>query len=184
MPIVTCARTAASEFSTLLLRLCLCAAAASVAGCSASGDDGQPVDAGVAAAEAGDAPADRPGDAYVAFDGPAVADSTSSDDGLPSSDGPSSGEAADGCTTDGGLPSELRCTGLYGDWATRTIASDVEYYDPGYKLWSDGAVKRRWIRLPPQTQIDTTDMEDWQFPVGTKIWKESASEVRLRATAA
>jgi hypothetical protein len=64
------------------------------------------------------------------------------------------------------------CTGLYSDWPTRTIAPDVDYYDPGYKLWSDGAVKRRWLRLPPQTQIDTTDMDEWQFPVGTKIWKE------------
>jgi hypothetical protein len=48
----------------------------------------------------------------------------------------------------------------------------VYYYEPGFKLWSDGAAKRRWIRLPPQTQIDTSDMDNWVFPVGTKIWKE------------
>jgi hypothetical protein len=39
-------------------------------------------------------------------------------------------------------------------------------------LWSDGAVKRRWIYLPPHTQIDTTDPDAWNFPVGTKLWKE------------
>jgi hypothetical protein len=84
------------------------------------------------------------------------------------------GDAADGgCgPEDGGPPDDLGCTGLYSDWTTRTIASDVQYYDPGYRLWSDGAVKRRWIRLPPQTQIDTSDMDAWVFPVGTKIWKE------------
>jgi hypothetical protein len=76
------------------------------------------------------------------------------------------------CPTDGGIPDELRCTGLYGDWARRTVAPDALYYDPGFKLWSDGAAKRRWIRLPPQSQIDTTDMDEWSFPVGTKIWKE------------
>src|SRR5262249_2849079 len=28
--------------------------------------------------------------------------------------------------------------------------------------------------LPPGTQIDTTDMDEWSFPEGTKIWKEFA----------
>jgi hypothetical protein len=106
------------------------------------------------------------GDAHEAGAG----DGGASDDG--SSDAESDA-AEGGCPpADGGPPDDLRCTGLYSDWATQTVASDVYYYDPGYKLWSDGAVKRRWIWLPPQTQIDTSDMDEWVFPVGTKIWKE------------
>jgi hypothetical protein len=71
-----------------------------------------------------------------------------------------------------GQPLDLRCTGLYSDWATRTIASDVRQYDPGLHLWSDGASKTRWIYLPPGTKIDTSNMDQWTFPPGTKIWKE------------
>jgi hypothetical protein len=77
-----------------------------------------------------------------------------------------------GCPTDGGIPDDLSCTGLYGDWATKTIAADAIPYTPGLVFWSDGAVKTRWIYLPPGTQIDTTDPDEWAFPVGTKIWKQ------------
>ena len=41
-----------------------------------------------------------------------------------------------------------------------------------YPLWSDGADKRRWIYLPPGTTIDASNPESWNFPVGTKLWKE------------
>ena len=63
-------------------------------------------------------------------------------------------------------------TGLFADLATKTIAADAVAFEPTYKLWSDGAAKRRWVRLPPGTQIDTSDMDHWVFPVGTKLWKE------------
>jgi hypothetical protein len=89
----------------------------------------------------------------------------------------SSGGVADGGTTgcatgDLGAPYELRCTGLYSDWPARTIAPDVQPYAPGIALWSDGAVKSRWIYLPPGSTIDTSDMDEWVFPVGTKLWKQ------------
>jgi hypothetical protein len=71
-----------------------------------------------------------------------------------------------------GEPTELRCTGLYSDFASLTIAPDVHVYDPGLHLWSDGAVKTRWVYLPPGTKIDTTNMDEWVFPVGTKFWKQ------------
>src|ERR1019366_5145150 len=35
-----------------------------------------------------------------------------------------------------------------------------------------GGDKTRWIYLPPGQKIDTTDMDEWTFPVGTKIFKE------------
>jgi hypothetical protein len=78
-----------------------------------------------------------------------------------------------GCETGpAGEPTDLRCTGLYADWATRTVAANVRQYDPGLHLWSDGASKTRWIYLPPGTKIDTSNMDEWTFSPGTKIWKE------------
>jgi len=76
------------------------------------------------------------------------------------------------CGGDGGASNELRCTGLYSNWATRTIDPANREFEPTYRLWSDGASKRRWMYLPPGTQIDVTNMNAWSFPVGTKFWKE------------
>lgn len=71
-----------------------------------------------------------------------------------------------------GLPKRLSETGLYRDIRKGELAEGVRFYVPRFELWTDGAEKRRWIALPPGTRIDTSDMEDWQFPVGTKLWKE------------
>ncbi|WP_437895637.1 hypothetical protein [Sorangium sp. So ce124] len=70
------------------------------------------------------------------------------------------------------LPAALSETGLYADIAARAVASDVVAYKPGFELWSDGAEKQRFIRLPPGAQIDTGDQDAWQFPDGTRLWKE------------
>ncbi|WP_437971230.1 hypothetical protein WMF04_18885 [Sorangium sp. So ce260] len=70
------------------------------------------------------------------------------------------------------LPAALSQTGLYADIAARAVASDVVAYEPGFELWSDGAEKRRFIRLPPGARIDTGDQDAWQFPDGTRLWKE------------
>jgi hypothetical protein len=78
------------------------------------------------------------------------------------------------------LPARLSETGLYADVRADTLAPGVMAYRPMFELWSDGASKRRWIVLPPGTRIDTGDMDSWQFPVGTKLWKEFArDEVRI-----
>lgn len=69
-------------------------------------------------------------------------------------------------------PLTLAGTGLCTNAECTTFSSDVIEYKPRFELWSDGATKRRWIYLPPGTQIDTSDMDYWKFPVGTKLWKE------------
>ncbi len=69
-------------------------------------------------------------------------------------------------------PKTLAETGLYSDFASRTLAEGVIAYDVRYPLWSDGAGKNRHLLLPKGTQIDTHDLDDWRFPVGTKLWKE------------
>lgn len=68
-------------------------------------------------------------------------------------------------------PELLSETGLYESDMT-TIAPGVREFTPNYALWSDSATKKRWIYLPPGTQIDTSDMEFWSYPAGTKLWKE------------
>jgi mono/diheme cytochrome c family protein len=66
----------------------------------------------------------------------------------------------------------LSQTGLYADLPSQTFAADLLAFEPRYKLWSDGATKRRFVRLPPGATIDTSDMEHWVLPVGAKLWKE------------
>jgi cytochrome c553 len=70
------------------------------------------------------------------------------------------------------LPARLADTGLYADGRLDRIAPDVRAFSPQYPLWSDGAAKRRWVWLPPGTSIDGTRLHDWEFPVGTRFWKE------------
>ncbi len=69
-------------------------------------------------------------------------------------------------------PPTLRDTGLYADWATRTVAKENLPYSPQYPLWSDGAVKSRWLHIPNGRFIDGSNPDVWQFPVGTRLWKE------------
>jgi hypothetical protein len=66
----------------------------------------------------------------------------------------------------------LSQTGLFDDMSTERLAAFVLPYQPRYELWSDGAQKRRWLYLPPGTRIDSTNMDYWVFPQGTKLWKE------------
>ncbi|MDX1518428.1 MAG: hypothetical protein R3288_16385, partial [Woeseiaceae bacterium] len=44
-------------------------------------------------------------------------------------------------------------TGLY-EPGTLRVARDKLSYTPQYPLWSDGAIKKRWLYLPPGTSID------------------------------
>jgi len=74
------------------------------------------------------------------------------------------------------FPQSLADTGLYSDVANEVLADGVVEYTPAYGLWSDGATKKRWVLLPTGTTIDTTDMDFWVLPVGTKLWKEFTFE--------
>lgn len=70
------------------------------------------------------------------------------------------------------VPQRLSATGLYSDLRAGTLAPGVMPFTPRFRLYSDGAEKSRWILLPPCTPIDTSDMDHWVFPVGTRLWKE------------
>jgi hypothetical protein len=70
------------------------------------------------------------------------------------------------------LPERLSQTGLYAAADPTKIAADVLAFTPQFELWSDGASKRRWLSLPVGERIDTSDIDNWAFPVGTQLWKE------------
>lgn len=69
-------------------------------------------------------------------------------------------------------PSRLSETGLYADFASRTLADGVVSFAPAHPLFSDGEEKARFIQLPAGTKIDTAEMDRWSFPADTKAWKE------------
>jgi mono/diheme cytochrome c family protein len=69
-------------------------------------------------------------------------------------------------------PGTLRETGLYADWNAKRIGPEKWRFSPQYPLWTDGAVKARWMELPPATFIDASNPDVWDFPVGTRFWKE------------
>jgi hypothetical protein len=91
------------------------------------------------------------------------------------SDGGGEGTAGSGGSGGSGadlMPASLSETGLYAPGSTTELAAGVVEYAPRYELWSDGADKRRWLQLPPGQPIDTSDIDHWRFPQGTKVWKE------------
>lgn len=69
------------------------------------------------------------------------------------------------------LPRDLRDTGFDADARVR--------FSPQYPLWSDGAAKRRWLHIPAGRAIDASRPHAWQFPAGTKLWKEFSHGTRV-----
>ena len=73
---------------------------------------------------------------------------------------------------DGGAPQRLSETGLYAPGRPGEIADGVRSFTPQYPLWTDGAVKRRWVALPAGAAIASSDAGTWDMPVGTRFWKQ------------
>ena len=103
-------------------------------------------------------PSDRP-DAAGAVDGAQAPDAAPTDAPMADAGDPLN-------------PMTLAETGLYADFDLMTISDDVTEYEPQFELWSDGALKRRWVQLPAGVPIDSSTMSFWVYPEGTKIWKE------------
>jgi hypothetical protein len=69
------------------------------------------------------------------------------------------------------VPDRLSETGLYLP-GTTAVDPRNRPFSPQYPLWTDGAAKSRWLRLPQGTRIDARNIDGWIFPVGTRLWKE------------
>src|SRR6188472_4441619 len=62
------------------------------------------------------------------------------------------------------LPERLSETGLFAPGSVTDIDPRNLAYAPQYPLWTDGATKRRWVRLPEGAAIDARDPDAWQLP--------------------
>jgi uncharacterized repeat protein (TIGR03806 family) len=77
-------------------------------------------------------------------------------------------------TTSAVMPALLSQTGAFSDLPSLTPVAGVIPYDVNVPLWSDNAVKRRWISLPNNgapydatEQIAFSSTGEWNFPNGT-----------------
>ena len=80
------------------------------------------------------------------------------------------------------LPSSLHDTGLYAEPSGLQVRPENRGFTPQYPLWSDGATKHRWISLPAGQVIDASQAAVWDFPRGTKLWKEFSVDGRRGGT--
>jgi uncharacterized repeat protein (TIGR03806 family) len=69
------------------------------------------------------------------------------------------------------FPRRLSETGLFACLDDMSPAPGLIPYDVNSPLWSDGAIKRRWIALPGGATIRFSRDGEWQFPVGTILVK-------------
>lgn len=70
-----------------------------------------------------------------------------------------------------GFPQFLSQTGLFADTAALVPAEGLLEYEVNSRLWSDRALKQRWVALPAGEGIDFHSREAWKFPVGTVLVK-------------
>jgi uncharacterized repeat protein (TIGR03806 family) len=70
------------------------------------------------------------------------------------------------------FPRLLSQTGAFADTAKLVPAAGLVPYAVNSPLWSDGAVKSRWIALPEGQKIGFAEKGEWQFPNGTVFVKE------------
>ena len=77
----------------------------------------------------------------------------------------------------GSFPQRLSDTGLFTDTRALTPNAGLVPYDVNAPLWSDGAVKRRWIAVPDGTRIGFSGSDPWTFPLGTVLVKHFELEL-------
>lgn len=75
-------------------------------------------------------------------------------------------------------PAKLSELGVFTDLSTLTTAEGILPYTVNAPLWSDRAIKKRWIAVPNDGGFDSSDeqivfhgTEEWSFPEGTVFIK-------------
>ena len=77
----------------------------------------------------------------------------------------------------GAPPATLAGIGCFvGSPTPNAAAAGLVPYDLNSPLWSDDALKRRWLLLPPAGEIGWEAASAWTFPDGTLFFKEFALE--------
>ncbi len=69
------------------------------------------------------------------------------------------------------MPKLLSQTGVFSDMKNMTPQDFLIPYGVNSPLWSDGAVKSRWMALPSDSKIHFAEKGEWQFPSGTVFVK-------------
>lgn len=76
------------------------------------------------------------------------------------------------------FPGVLSATGAFADLPTLTPVGSFIPFTVNSPLWSDGAIKSRWLAVPndgppyaPNEQISFTPIGEWSFPSGTVFMK-------------
>ena len=69
------------------------------------------------------------------------------------------------------LPRLLSQTGAFANTAALTPAPTLIPYDVASPLWSDGAIKSRWMAIPSTRQITFAPTGEWTFPNGSVFVK-------------
>ena len=84
-------------------------------------------------------------------------------------------------TINGVLPPLLSQTGVFSNTPSMIPTNGLIPYNPNTPLWSDGAVKTRWMALPYNGGADTSGQQigfatngEWSFPSGTVFVKHFA----------
>ena len=80
------------------------------------------------------------------------------------------------------LPSRLSDTGCFASLFPLQAISTSEPYEVNARLWSDGAIKQRWMNVPNGERITVTDTDDWDFPIGTVLVKNFSLQNQLLET--
>jgi len=141
-------------------------------GCGDDTADAPGLDGGPHVADAGrEAGVDAAVDAAAPMDA-AMIDAGSRDAAADAADDAGADGGSDAAAPSDMAPMRLSETGLYREGSLTELADGVLAYTPRYELWSDGADKLRYLFLPEGERIDTSDMDAFVFPVGTKAWKE------------
>lgn len=82
-----------------------------------------------------------------------------------------------GTTTQAAFPAHLSDTGLFTDVSSLQPQPGLIEYDVNSPLWSDNAIKRRWMAIPDNQKITFSPSGNWSFPVGTVLVKHFEMEL-------
>ena len=79
------------------------------------------------------------------------------------------------------FPRLLSQTGVYQSTERNTVHPGLVPYSVNSPLWSDGAVKHRFIGLPGDSRIEFHAKKNWEFPEGTVLVKTFSLPCGTRA---
>ena len=69
------------------------------------------------------------------------------------------------------FPPLLSQTGAFADLPSLTPSTNLIAYTVNSPLWSDGAVKQRWVAIPTSTTVHFAATGEWTFPSGSVFVK-------------